>query len=84
MSEIDNNRDEIIRFQFRKDFRSLHEFSDQITSVAKLLPRYFNKALPDMFASTSSDLEFSTEHDPTMVRHRLGDGVPHFLQPRLT
>ena len=69
MSEIDDNRDEIIRLQFRNDFRRSHEVPDKVASVAKLLPMHFDKALPDTFASKSSDLEFSTEHDPVMVGH---------------
>ena len=83
MSEIDDNRDEIIRLQSRGDFRRSQEISDKLTPVAKLLPMYFNKALSDTFASKSSDLEFGTEYDPIVVRHQLGDGVPHFLQPFL-
>ena len=83
MSEIGDNRDEIIRLQFRSDFRRPQEVPDKLTSVAKLLPMYFNKALPDTFASKSADLEFGTEHDPIMVSHQVGNGVPHFFQPLL-
>src|SRR3979411_2951399 len=81
MSEIDDNRDEIIRLQFRSDFRRPQEVPDKLPSVAKLLPMHFNKALPDTFASKSSDLEFSTKHNPIMVRHQVGNGVPHFFTP---
>jgi len=56
---------------------------DKLTSVAKLLPMHFNKALPDTFASKGSNLEFSTKYDPIMVRHQVGNGVPHFFQPLL-
>ena len=80
VSEIDVHRDEIIWLQFRSDFRRPQEVPDKLTSVAKLLPMNFNKTLPDMFASKSSDLEFSAKHDPIMVRHQVGDGVPHFSQ----
>src|SRR5580704_1641273 len=82
-SAIGDNRDEIIRLQFRSDFRRPQEVPDKLTSVAKLLPMYFNKALPDTFASKSADLEFGTEHDPIMVSHQVGNGVPHFFQPLL-
>jgi hypothetical protein len=81
MSEIDDNRDEFIRLQSRSDFRRSQEVPDKLTSVAKLLPMHFNKALPDTFASESPDLEFSTKHDPIMVCHQLGNGVPHLFQP---
>jgi hypothetical protein len=83
MSEIGDNRDEIIRLQFRSDFRRPQEVPDKLTSVAKLLPMHLNKALPDTFASKSADLEFGTEHDPIMVSHEVGNGVPHFFQPLL-
>ena len=83
MSEIDDNRNEIIRLQSRSDFRRSQEVPDKLTSVAKLLPMHFNKALPDTFASKSSDLEFSTKHGPIVVRHQVGNGIPHFLQPLL-
>src|ERR1700758_2343971 len=83
MREIDDNRDEIIRLQFRSDFRRSHEVPDKVASVAKLLPMHFSKAFPDMFASKCSDLEFSTKYDPIMVDHQAGDGVPHFFQPLL-
>ena len=63
MSEIDDNGDEVIRLQFRGDFRRSQEVPDKFTSVAKLLPMHFHKALPDTFASKSSDLEFSTKHE---------------------
>jgi hypothetical protein len=53
MSEIDDNRDEIIRLQSRSDFRRSHEISDKLTTVANLLPMYFNKALPDTFVASS-------------------------------
>src|SRR3979411_3297593 len=79
MSEIDDNRDEIIRLQSRSDFRRSQEVFNKLTSVAKLLPMHFNEALPDTFASKSSDFEFSTKHDPIMVRHQVGNGVPHFF-----
>jgi hypothetical protein len=81
MSEIDDNRDEIIRLQFRSDFRKPQEVPDKLTSVAKLLPMHFNKALPDTFASKSADLEFGTEHNPIVVSHQISDSVPHFFQP---
>src|ERR1700757_1781146 len=42
---------------------------------------YFHKASPDTFASKRSGLEFSTKHDPIMVRDQIGDSVPHLLQP---
>src|ERR1700722_10229853 len=83
VSEIDDDRDEVFRLQFRSDFRKSQEVLDKLTSVAKLLPMHFDKALPDTFASKSSDLEFSTKHDPIMVRHQVGNGVPHFFQPLL-
>ena len=83
VSEIDDNRDEVIRLQFRSDFRGSQEVPDKLTSVAKLLPMHFDKALPDTFAPKSSDLELSTEHDPIMIRHQVGNGVPHFFQPLL-
>src|ERR1700679_102098 len=83
MSEIDDNSDEIIRLQSRSDFRRPQEVPDKLTSVEKLLPMHFNKALSDTFTSKSSDLEFSTEHDPIMVRHQVGNGVTHFFQPLL-
>ena len=79
MSEIDDNRDEVIRLQFRSDFRRPQEVPDKLTSVAKLLPMHFNKAVPDTVASKSSDLEFSTKHDPIMVRHQVGNGITHFF-----
>jgi len=79
MSEVDDNGDEIIRPQFRSDFRRSQEVPDKLTAVAKLLSMHFNKALPDTFASKGSDLEFSTEHDPIMVRHQVGNGVPQFF-----
>jgi len=69
VSEIDDNRDEIIRLQFRSDFRRSQEIPDKLTSVAKLLPMHFNKAFSDTFASKSADLEFSAKHNPIMVRH---------------
>src|ERR1700751_2012546 len=37
MSEVDDNRDEVIRFQFRGDFRRPHEVPDKLSSVANLL-----------------------------------------------
>jgi hypothetical protein len=77
VSKVDHNRDELIRLQSRGDFRRPQEVPDEVTSVANLLPMHFNKALPDTFASKSSNLEFSTKHDPIMVRHQVGDGVPH-------
>ena len=83
MSEIGDNRDEILRFQFRSNFRRPQEVPDQLTPVAKLLPMRFNIALPDTFAAKSSNLEFSTKHDPIVVRHQVGNGVPHFSQPLL-
>jgi len=83
MSKIEDNRDEILRLQARSDFRRPQKIPDKLTSVAKLLPMHFNKALPDTFAPKSSDLEFSAKHDPIMVRHQVGDGVPHFFQPLL-
>src|ERR1700721_1633379 len=83
MGEIDDNRDEIIWFQFRSDFRRSQEVPDKLTSIAKLLPMHFNKAFSDMFASKCSDLEFSAKHDPIMIRHQVGNGVPHFFQPLL-
>src|ERR1700757_1144872 len=42
---------------------------------------YFHKVLPDPFASKRSGLEFSTKHDPIMVRDQIGDTVSHLLQP---
>ncbi|MEA2262789.1 MAG: hypothetical protein QOJ51_5614, partial [Acidobacteriaceae bacterium] len=42
---------------------------------------YFHKALPNTFASKRSGLEFSTKHDPIMVRDQIGDSVPHLFQP---
>jgi len=39
----------------------------------------FNEAFPNGFASKSSDLEFSAKHNPIMVRHQVGKGVPKFL-----
>ena len=69
MSEIDDNRNELIRLQFRSDFGRSQKISDKLTSVAKLLSMHFNEALPDTFASKSSDLEFSAKHDPIMVSH---------------
>jgi hypothetical protein len=69
MSEIDDNRYEVIRLQSRSDFRSSQEIPDKLASVAKLLPMHFNKALSDTFASKSADLEFSAKHNPIMVRH---------------
>jgi hypothetical protein len=83
MSEIDDDRDEIIRPQSRGDFRRSQKVSDKLTSVAKLLPMHLNKAFSDTFASESADLEFGTKHDPVMVRHQVGNGVPHFSQPFL-
>src|ERR1700730_6769280 len=83
VSEIDDNRDEVIRLQFRSDFRRSQEIPDKLTSVAKLLPMHFNEALPDTFASKSSDFEFSPKHDPIMVDHQIGNGVPHFFKPLL-
>src|ERR1700732_2472979 len=70
MSEIDDNRDEIIRLQFRSDLRRSQEVPDKVNSVPKLLPMHFNKTLPDTFASKSSDFEFSAKDDPIMVRHQ--------------
>src|SRR6476661_6769708 len=81
MSEIDDNRDEIIRLQSRSDFRRSHEIPDKLTSVAKLLPMHFNKALPDTFVAKRSRLKFSAKDDPIMVSKQVGDGVPHLLQP---
>ena len=78
MSEVDDNRDEIIRLQSRSDFRRSQEVPDELTSIANLLPMHFNKALPDTFASKSCSLELSTKHDPIMVRIQVGNGVPHF------
>src|SRR5580698_4643313 len=79
MSEIDDNCDEIIRRQTRSDIRRSQEIPDKLASVVKLLPMHFNEALPDAFASKSSDLEFSAKHNPIMVCHQVGDGVPQFL-----
>src|ERR1700751_1720983 len=73
MSEIDDNRDEIIRPQSRSDFRRSQEVPDKLSSVAKLLPMHFNKAFSNRFASKCSDLEFSTKHDPIMIRHQVGN-----------
>jgi 2,4-dienoyl-CoA reductase-like NADH-dependent reductase (Old Yellow Enzyme family) len=83
MSEIDDNRDEIIWLQFRSDIGRSQEVPNKVTSVLKLLPMRFNKAFPDTLASKSSDLEFSPKHDPIMVSHQVGNGVPHFFQPLL-
>jgi hypothetical protein len=80
VSKVDHNRDELIRLQSRGDFRRPQEVPDEVTSVANLLPMHFNKALPDTFASKSSDFEFSAKHDPIMVRHEVGNAVPHFFQ----
>ena len=69
MSEIDDNRDEIIRPQSRSDFGRSQEVPDKLTSVANLLPMHFNKAFSDTFAAKSHDLEFSAKHNPIMVCH---------------
>ena len=81
MSEINDNRDEIIRLQSRTDFRRSQEVSDKISSVANLLPMHFHKALPNTFVAKRSRLKFSAKHDPIMVSKQVGDGVPHLLQP---
>jgi hypothetical protein len=81
MSEIDDDRDEIVRLQSRSDSRRAQEVPDKAASVAKLLPMHFNKTFPDTLASKSSDLEFSAKHDPIMVRHQVGNGVPPLFQP---
>jgi hypothetical protein len=83
MSEIDDNRDEIIRLQSRSDIRRSQEVSDKLTSVTKLLPVHLNEAFSDTLASKSADLEFSTKHDPIVVRHQVGNGIPHLSQPLL-
>jgi len=83
MSEMYDNRDEIIRLQSRSDFRRSQEIPDKLASVAKLLPMHFNKAFSDMFASKCPDLEFSPKHDPVMIRHYVGNGITHFFQPLL-
>ena len=80
MSKIDDNRDEIFRPQFRSDFGRPQEVPNKLTAIAKLLPMHFNKTSPDTFAAKSSDLEFSTQHNPIMVCHQFGNGVPHFFQ----
>jgi hypothetical protein len=69
MSKIDDDRDEIIRLQFRSDLGRSQEISGEFTSVAKLLSVHFNEALPDTFAAESRDLEFSKKYYPIVVRH---------------
>src|SRR5260370_31669324 len=55
ISALGDNRDEIIRLQFRSDFRRPQEVPHKLTSVAKLLPMYFNKAFPDTVTSKAAD-----------------------------
>jgi hypothetical protein len=47
MSEIEDNRDEIIWPQSRSGFRRSQDVPNKLTSVAKLLPMNFNKAFSD-------------------------------------
>src|SRR6202034_3620420 len=79
MSEIDHHRHELIRRQSRSEIRRSKEVPEKLTTIANLLAMRFNEAFPDGFTSKSSDLEFSAKHNPIMIRHQVGKGVPKFL-----
>jgi len=84
MGEIDDDGDEIIRLQPGSDIRRSQQVSDKITSVAKLLPMHFNEVFPDTLASKSSNFKFGTKHDPIMICHQVGNGLPKFFSPFFT
>jgi hypothetical protein len=83
MSEIDHNRHELVRRQSRSKVRRSQEIPEKLTPIATLLPIRFNEAFPDGFTSKSSDLEFSTKHNPIMVRYQVRKGIPKFLHALL-
>jgi hypothetical protein len=79
MSEIDHHRHELIRRQSRRELRRSQEVSEKLTTIATLVQVRFNEAFPDGFTSKSADFEFSAKHNPIMVGHQVGKGVPKFL-----
>src|ERR1700679_905421 len=77
MSEIEDNHHEFIRFYTHMNLGRPREVPDEISRVADLLPMYFNKGLPNMFASKSSSLKLSSKHNPTGICNNVGDCVSH-------
>jgi hypothetical protein len=79
MSEIDHHCHELIRRQSRSEIRRSQEVPEKLSTIATLLSMRLYEAFSNGFTSKSSDLEFSTKHNPIMVRHQVGKGVAKFL-----